>query len=257
MNSSPSSSVAFTTATVSADGFDISYVEAGSGPNLVMIHGGDGLNVQDEVYGLLAENYRVIALEMPGWGAVPNTRTTTLKEMGGTIAAAIAALRLDPVILVGTSIGAPVALWAALGSGAPVSHLVLESPAAFRAGGPERSGPPSPSVFNFQPSRQRERHLDPRVMQFMMSIGPHGVNDPELAEALAGSEIPVLAIFGEHEQMFPPAIFAEHYEKAPHSKVVIVDAAAHDMKGDRPEVFASLVQTFVDGGLAAVPDRVA
>jgi pimeloyl-ACP methyl ester carboxylesterase len=257
MNSSPTGSAAFTTATVRADGFDVSYAEAGSGPNLVMIHGGDGLNVQDDVYGLLAKNFRVIALEMPGWGSVPNTRTKTLKEMGGTIAAAIAALGLDPVVLVGTSIGAPVALWAALGWGAPASHLVLESPAAFRAGGPERSGPPDPSVFNFQPSRQRERHLEPRVMQFMMSIGPHGVNDPELAEALAGSDIPVLTVFGEHEQMFPPAIFAQHYEKAPRSKVVVVDAAAHDMKGDRPEVFASLVRTFVDGGLDAVPDRVA
>ncbi|MBV9252239.1 MAG: alpha/beta hydrolase [Acetobacteraceae bacterium] len=127
---------------VDADRFHIRFMEAGVGEPLVHLHGAGGLRLT-RGHDLLTRHFRVVAFEMPGFGASPeNTRTQKMPELAETMAAAIRALGIDRFNLMGTSFGAKVALWLAAQWPDRIQSLVLESPAAIRPAG---SKPPSGS----------------------------------------------------------------------------------------------------------------
>src|SRR5215467_12558902 len=85
---------------VDADGFRIRYQEAGEGPPLVHLHGARGLRLTP-AHDLLSRSFRVIAFEMPGFGAVENQKTQTVQDLATTMAAAVEALGLSRLILIG------------------------------------------------------------------------------------------------------------------------------------------------------------
>ena len=85
---------AFREGFVEADGFRIRYVDAGQGPALVHLHGAGGLRLTP-AHDLFAKQFRVIAFEMPGFGASPeNTKTQSMPELAATMAAACGKLGL-------------------------------------------------------------------------------------------------------------------------------------------------------------------
>ena len=254
---SPSESTVPKADVLEVDGFRLRFWEQGTGDPIVAIHGGDGPDPGDEATALLARRRRVLMLEMPGWGEESNERTQSLQEMASVVSEAARALDLGPFALLGTSIGGAVAAWVALTSGLPITHLVLEAPAAFRAGGSEWDGrPPQPSDFNVRPEKQRERSIPPRIMQFMMKMAPPGVNDEDLANRLRDLSVPLLALWGDQDRLVPPDRFQDYYLVAPLSKVVRFAEAGHDLKGDRPEEFANLVEGFLAHGLDSVAGEV-
>ena len=99
--------MAFTEGWVEADGFRIRYLTAGEGPPLVHLHGAGGLRLNPG-HDLLARQFRVIAFEMPGFGAEENQRTRDMPELAATMAKAAQALGLDRFNLMGTSFGGKV-----------------------------------------------------------------------------------------------------------------------------------------------------
>src|SRR5881296_1818979 len=89
-------------------------MKGGQGPALVHLHGAGGLRLS-RAHDILAKQFRVIAFEMPGFGASPeNTRTQTMAELGLTMAQAADALGLDRYNLWGISTGGAAALWLAV-----------------------------------------------------------------------------------------------------------------------------------------------
>ena len=128
---------AFKEAFVEADGFRIRYLDGGVGPVLVCLHGGGGLRLA-AAHDILAKDHRVIAFEMPGFGASPeNRRSTSTEDLARSMNAAVAALRVERYSLMGTSFGSKVALWMAIHEPEAVDAIVLISPAAIR----EQQGP--------------------------------------------------------------------------------------------------------------------
>ena len=116
---------------VEADGFRIRYQEAGEGTPLVHLHGAGGLRLTP-AHELLCRHFRVVAFEMPGFGASPqNNRTQSMPELASTMALAITTLGLHTFNLMGTSFGGKTALWLALQEPTRVLALVLEAPAAI------------------------------------------------------------------------------------------------------------------------------
>ncbi len=80
---------------VEADDFRIRYAEAGSGHPLICLHGGGGLRLSP-AHDLLARDYRIIAFEMPGFGASPeNRRSTSTEDLARSMNAAVSALRIE------------------------------------------------------------------------------------------------------------------------------------------------------------------
>lgn len=104
---------------VEVDGVRLHYLDQGTGPALVLLHG-NGLFAKDfALSGLLgraAETHRVIAFDRPGFGYSerPSGTTWTPEAQAGLIYQALQLLRIERPIVVGHSWGSIVAMAMAL-----------------------------------------------------------------------------------------------------------------------------------------------
>jgi pimeloyl-ACP methyl ester carboxylesterase len=118
------------------------YVESGSGPAVVMIHGNAG-SIEDFEFGAiekLSSNYRVLAIERPGHGKSdrPRGRTVDVEYQARLLHQALSSLNVAQPVLVGHSWGAALALSYALQYPTEVSALILVAPAAYPDAGEGR-----------------------------------------------------------------------------------------------------------------------
>src|SRR4249919_1396005 len=121
--------------TLQVDDHRWSYIEAGHGPLIVLVHGFTGskenwLPLMRE----LAKTHRVIAPDLPGWG---ESERQASADYGPTAQAArlaefLAALKERPVLLVGHSMGAQIAGLLLARQPDAAQRLVLMSAAGVR-----------------------------------------------------------------------------------------------------------------------------
>jgi pimeloyl-ACP methyl ester carboxylesterase len=128
------------------DGQRIHYIDQGSGPAIVMIHGLGG-NLQHFNYALVGRlmgEFRVIAVDRPGSGysTRPKDASAALGAQAATLASLIRTLQLGKPLLVGHSLGGALALTIALHHPdcagalaliAPLTQARDEVPEVFRA----------------------------------------------------------------------------------------------------------------------------
>ncbi|MEE9502191.1 MAG: alpha/beta hydrolase [Candidatus Aminicenantaceae bacterium] len=101
---------------ISADGVSIAYEVRGEGePALVFIHGwGNKRNVWDAQLTHFSQKYKVVAIDLAGFGASGNNREMwTMESFGDDVVAVLDKLHLKDVILIGFSMGGPVVIEAA------------------------------------------------------------------------------------------------------------------------------------------------
>jgi pimeloyl-ACP methyl ester carboxylesterase len=145
----------------SADGTRIGLLTAGSGPALLLVHGGmNRLERWAPIWGLLTRWRRVTAMDRRGRGSSGDTQPYQLSREFDDIAAVAARLAQDaggPVDVFGHSIGATVTVGAAA-AGAPLRRLALyEPPGPPTVAGPWRdravaqiaAGQPGAAMFTF------------------------------------------------------------------------------------------------------------
>lgn len=117
---------------IEVDGVRLHYLERGSGPALVLLHG-NGVYANDFEYsGLvdkLSERYRVVAFDRPGFGYSERPRTTlwTPDAQARLLHHALQELKIDSAIVLGHSWGTMVALAMGLQVPDAVRGLVLLS----------------------------------------------------------------------------------------------------------------------------------
>jgi pimeloyl-ACP methyl ester carboxylesterase len=247
---------------VDADGFRIRYMEAGEGPPLVHLHGAGGLRLSPG-HDLLARRFRVIAFEMPGFGAsAENTRSRSMADLAATMGRAIAALGLDRVNLWGTSFGGKAALFLAAQEPASVAALVLESPAAIRPEGTRRpAGTPEEIARRLYAHPERvppAPPVDPAVGAKVARLtsrlrGPD--RDPDLECRLPDLNVPTLVLFGTEDRVIPPEMGRFYKQLMPNCHLVLVYDAGHAIATDRPEAFEEAVADFVERREAFVISR--
>jgi pimeloyl-ACP methyl ester carboxylesterase len=127
-------------------GARIHYLDKGSGPAIVILHGLGG-QMGNFTYALLdrlTDEFRVILMDRPGSGYSTRARGATgrLTEQAATVAEFIRKLGLERPLLVGHSLGGAIALGVALDHPeivkglaliAPLTHVEKNAPAPFRA----------------------------------------------------------------------------------------------------------------------------
>ncbi len=253
----------FTEGYIEADGFRIRYQEAGQGEPLVSLHGAGGMRLSRS-HALLAQQYRVIVFEVPGFGHSPaNERSQSMPELARTMAQAATNLGLEHFNLMGNSFGGKLALWLAIEQPERVPALVLVAPAAIR---PEGGGPPqalSPEERRARlyahPERQApEPPPDPAIVaqqQVLVQrlIGP--ARDEVLESRMPGLNIPVLVLFGTMDRMIPSEMGRHYCEKLPNCHLILVYDAGHAVDADRPEAFVSVVSDFLQHHEAFLVNR--
>lgn len=117
------------------DGSEMAFVEQGTGTyTLLFIHGlSSNLLGWHKNFGELSEKYRCIAVDLPGNGLSPNSPTGNydLKYFARCLLDFIGRKGLQNVCLIGHSMGAQIAVLAALEAPPAIQKLVLMAPAGL------------------------------------------------------------------------------------------------------------------------------
>jgi len=249
--------VTFKEGEVEADGFAIRYTEAGEPQSVgavvvldIFSTGGWGLS---KLHHALAQQYRVVVLELPGFGSSPvNTRSQSIKDLANTMAQAAAAVASDGYTLIGTSFGANVALWQALQAPDKVEALVLISPTAIR---------PTDGLTTITPEQRAEQllahpenasglpPLDPDILAkdgALVQRLKGSTHDTEAESKLGEIQCATLVVFGLEDKMVSPKAAGIYRERIPNSNIAIVYDAGHVIVAERPEALINLVSDYVE-----------
>ncbi len=128
---------------IEIDGARIHYVDEGSGPTLLMIHGlaGQMHNFTHSLLDRLRSDYRVVILDRPGSGysTRPPGASAAIGAHAQTISRFCQALGLKRPLIVGHSLGGTIALSLALNHPEQVAGLALIAPVTHQ---PEHVPPP-------------------------------------------------------------------------------------------------------------------
>jgi pimeloyl-ACP methyl ester carboxylesterase len=155
------------------DGARIHYLDEGSGPPLVLIHGlgGQMHNFTHSLLDRLKHNHRVIILDRPGCGYSTRSRkaSAALAVQAKTIAGLIDELNLEQPLIVGHSLGGAIALMLALEHPEKIGGLALVAPATH-------AGETVPPLFRGIYVRSK---LMRRVMAWTLAI-PMSITNREL-----------------------------------------------------------------------------
>lgn len=247
----------FTERAADADGFRVRYFEAGSGDPVVVLHGAGGLRLTPAL-GMLAGDFRVVAVEMPGWGEEVNDRSQTLDDLAGTVAAFAAAIGLEHFHLMGTSLGGAVALHVALLYPEQVTSLVLEAPAQFRVGARSPAEIPPEQMaraFRLHPDRLPPwTPPDPEAMARFWPLvervlGQTPDYDEAVVERMKQCQVRTLVLFGTEDGVVPPENGRIYRQFMPNCSFEFVYDAAHAIQEDRAEAFADVTGDFLHRGL--------
>ncbi len=259
---------AFTHHSVSAAGFDVSYFEAGAGVPIVVLPGAGGPKL-GPAYDSLAEHFRVIMIELPGWGATPND-VADFDGLADQVVAAIDAINLktsssetpetpslDTFHLLGTSLGGACALHLASRHPSRVISLTLEAPAKLRDDSVNPGElPPEKIVSAFRTHPDRGLPMAPLDPEFLARVWPtidrlmgDGKLHTDVEQLLVGIQTRTLVMFGKDDGIINPVNGRTYRRLMPNCVLMYVYDASHEISQDRPEAFVDVVSDFVTRGM--------
>lgn len=279
---------------VSAAGIDTFYLEAGSGPPVILLHGLAMTNASMmTTLAALAKDHRVIAPDLPGFGDSDKpVETYDAAFFSQWLLAFMDAMQVESAVLVGNSMGGRISIETALIAPRRVEKLVLFAPSmAFRkrrqAALLVRLSMPGAAVMPFpvlgvrhalrllfaSPDRMHASWFDAAVDEFLRIFRAPRARVAFFAaarqiylerpfgphgfwERLEELTVPALFVWGERDRLVP-ASFARHVERAvPHARSVLVEDCGHFPQIEHPDLTHRLVREFFAQGCAGLPRRV-
>jgi 3-oxoadipate enol-lactonase len=250
------------------NGTSISYYDEGQGEPLVLLHGFCGSkDYWTKVIPLLAEDFRVIAFDLPGHGGsgLPEGEPS-IEKMAEAIKGALDEIELDKVSLFGHSLGGYVTLAFAEEYGDKLkSYALIHSTASpdteegkkgrdVAAGKIDKEGMES-FIDGLVPKLFAPGEKHPVEIQLAKEIGYRTSADGAKAalqvmkqrgdriHVLESTKLPVLIIAGDQDQIIPPdKSFAV---KGPAIEQVTINGAGHMSMYEAPEELADSIKTFM------------
>jgi pimeloyl-ACP methyl ester carboxylesterase/predicted lipid carrier protein YhbT len=270
---------------VTAAGIDTFYLDAGSGPPVVVLHGLGATNASMlPTLVALASRHRVLAPDLPGFGDSEKPAASYDPAFFATwLAAFLDRVGVDRAHLVGNSMGGRIAIELALASPSRVRTLSLLAPSmAFRRFrhavplvkflSPEMGALPVPllaphihhgvRLLFAQSSRLPSSWYDSAVDEFLRVFRtPRGrvaffaaarqiylerpFGPTGFWSRLSGVTQPALFLWGDRDRMVPSG-FARHVEETlPHARSVVLKDSGHLPQFEHPELTHELISTFL------------
>lgn len=222
-----------------ANGQEVAYTDTGSGEEtLLLVHGlGSYLPIYNKLIPLLSDQYRCIAIDLPGFGKSgwPIADTLSISWYAEQLTQFIREMDLENVTLLGHSMGAQISMRLALNEEVPLQQLVLLAPAGIETFTPEEAAQMkqvmTPVSIYSQPDAQIQQnfavnfadnqlHADAQFMYedrlklkadsnayqrfatvFTQSVAAM-LNGPVFQE-LDQLSVPTLVLFGENDLLIP------------------------------------------------------
>jgi pimeloyl-ACP methyl ester carboxylesterase len=265
-------------ASVEVDGLPASYLTAGDGPPVLLLHGTYWSRVWQPVVDLLGEaGLRPVAVDFPGCGhsAGELTReTAAVPALAAWVERLTAALGIDgPLRLAGHDIGGAVAQWLAVRSDAGVERLALvnsvsydswpvpgvdrfRDPEVVAATGAEelvemRGQALARAIARPLGDAERAEYLepwrDPRVARSWMALAAaaDSAYTLELVDELRASQVPKLLVWGEDDE-FQAVGYAERLAgELPHTTLARIPDAGHIPMENDPAGVGRLLADFL------------
>lgn len=249
--------------TLDLPGWSVRYTERGQGPALVHLHGAGGQR-WDGTKLALAERFRVISPEFPGFGEPPlSADVQSLPDLARLTADFIHRVAGGPAHVLGSSFGGRVATWLALLEPTAIDRLVLESPASFRP--PDRPGLADLTADQVaarltvdgssRPAGAADPDAHQRNVKAIAHLTRNNPPEAELLDRLREIETPTLVVFGTQDRMIPPENGRLYKERMADCTLAFVYGAGHLIRHDRPDAFVRLVADFLVRGPAFVVAR--
>jgi len=266
---------------VDVAGASANYVEMGEGPPLVLVHGLSGAwqNWLENIPHF-ARSHRVVAVDLPGFGASPMPPwKISIPAYGRFLRDFCERLGIDRCSLVGNSMGGFIATELAISDPERVDELVLVSAAGITFARTRREPAmvlarlgwaAAPIAFRFHMAgimRPRLRRIafqgvfhDPAALrpELLVEVTAPALRSPgypdaittlvgyDIRDRLAEIEVPTLVVWGRNDRIVPvPAALSYEKRIGDNAQRVIFDRCGHVPEMERPVRFNRVVEEFL------------
>lgn len=268
-----------TVQTVQANGLTLGYREAGEGAPVLLLHGWPTSSfLWRDVMPPIARGNRVIALDLPGFGASdkPLGAPYDFALFERAIDGFLSELGIDRVALAVHDLGGPIGLHWALARPERVTRIALLNTLVY----PEFSEAVDRFIHACSTPGIRENLTSPDGLEFAMKLGladdDHlteealaGVREPfadddsrraladagiglevegfqEIARRLPSLEVPVRIVYGERDRILPDVAETMARVKAdvPHAEVTSLPGCGHFLQEEEPGQVGELLAEF-------------
>lgn len=245
------------------------------GPPIVLIHGYTGsIEWWQDVIPMLAENHRVIAIDLLGHGgsAKPSSGYS-IPTQADLIAQVLAELEVEGAVLVGHSLGGSVAVAVAERASELVDRLVIVdmapeadgygdldlksrisrlpvlgqaikrlAPDALIRNGLEQGFAPGFPVPDFAVEGVRSMTYPP--YHDWPDANRAFTSEKPLNERIEGIFMPLLVIFGDEDRIFDARASLSAYAALPGAQTELMEGVGHTPMLESPEAFVELLEAF-------------
>ncbi len=257
------------------------YLAAGEGDPVLLLHGWPtSSHLWRNVIGPIAKNYRVIALDLPGFGQSdkPLDVSYSFRYFERVLSGFLDSLEIDRTSLVVHDLGGPIGLyWACQNSDRldklallntlvypevswavvlfvtairlPIVRSVMASPwglkMALRIGIHDRSRLTNETIRAFQAPFETQ---EARRALLKAGCNLSGKGFVEIAQWLTSLEAPLCGIYGERDRILPDIArtMKRVQNDVPHAKVTPMRDCGHFLQEERPEHIGRLLTDFLD-----------
>jgi pimeloyl-ACP methyl ester carboxylesterase len=227
---------------------------------LVFVHGSGGDHTNwIRQYTSMKDGFNIAALDLPGHGRSEGPGERSVAAYVEWMKKILDGLGISDPVLIGHSLGAAICLSFAIrydGSAAAVVPV----------GGGVRM-PVNPTILDglkqdpasivgmaakFSIAKQNRDKFSSLLAESLLRIDPeilHGdfsaCNDLDIAEAVAGIKVPVLAVCGAEDKMTPPSLSQTIADRIPGARLSLIEGAGHFVMIENPEAFNAALTDFV------------
>jgi pimeloyl-ACP methyl ester carboxylesterase len=264
------------------DDMNIHYKDEGEGPVLILLHGVcASLHTWDGWVERLKGHYRIIRLDIPGFGITGPAPDTSLYQIDAAVALfekIIGEMKLDKFYLAGNSLGGYISWKYTLKNPDKVEKLILIDSIGF----PQ----PLPGIISFASNpliRPFSRHIMPRFLfntavkqvygdqskvtpelkdryfELAMREGNKGsyvavftemrrlCKDENLSHGIRDIKTPTLIMWGTEDRWIPFKYFEDWKRELPSAKFIQYEGAGHTPMEEIPDITARDAHRFLSG----------
>jgi pimeloyl-ACP methyl ester carboxylesterase len=252
---------------VQAGPYRLHYLEAGSGPSLLLVHGLASNAAQDwgRLIAPLGRRFHVFAPDLPGFGESerPAGADYSIPMQVEAVRSFMDAVGLDKARVAGISMGGWIACRLAGSHPERVERLVVVDAAGMRPEGPPipaevllpqdvegvrrlaaavRHTAPVPPSFVARDILERRRREEWIVRRALLSMA---AGRDWLNGTLGRADMPVLVVWGKQDRLIPVDYAAPLAAEFPRAELKVLDGCGHVPIADCPDAFDRAVLPFL------------